>query len=240
MPNPARTLAIAGLLLAPLAVPVITPGAASAATDGTRSSSPRSTAAAATPARRTPATSSSSTTRPTPRSTSTACRCSTAPPPARARGVTALTGTVPGKRVLPRRPGAPAPTASALPTPDAGRHVNMAATAGTVFLAHQPPRCRHRRPAGHRQRRGRRPGRLRHRDHLRDGAPPRRGTTTSVAARRDRRRHRQQRRRLHRRPRHRRRTPRTGPPPPPGDPVDRRRSSEIQGTGATSPFAGSR
>ena len=36
MPNPARTLAIAGLLLAPLAVPVITPGAASAATDGTQ------------------------------------------------------------------------------------------------------------------------------------------------------------------------------------------------------------
>ena len=36
MPNPARTLAIAGLLLAPLAVPVVTPGAASAATDGTQ------------------------------------------------------------------------------------------------------------------------------------------------------------------------------------------------------------
>ena len=36
MLNPARTLAIAGLLLAPLAVPVITPGAASASTDGTR------------------------------------------------------------------------------------------------------------------------------------------------------------------------------------------------------------
>ena len=36
MLNPARTLAIAGLLLAPLAVPAITPGAASASTDGTR------------------------------------------------------------------------------------------------------------------------------------------------------------------------------------------------------------
>ena len=36
MSHPARTLAIAGLLLAPLAVPVITPGAASAATDGTQ------------------------------------------------------------------------------------------------------------------------------------------------------------------------------------------------------------
>ena len=36
MPNPARTLAIAGLLLAPLAVPAITPGAASASTDGTQ------------------------------------------------------------------------------------------------------------------------------------------------------------------------------------------------------------
>ena len=36
MPNPARTLAIAGLLLAPLAVPVITPDAASASTDGTQ------------------------------------------------------------------------------------------------------------------------------------------------------------------------------------------------------------
>ena len=36
MLNPARTLAIAGLLLAPLAVPVITPGPASASADGTR------------------------------------------------------------------------------------------------------------------------------------------------------------------------------------------------------------
>ena len=36
MPNPARTLAIAGLLLAPLAIPVITPGAAVASTDGTQ------------------------------------------------------------------------------------------------------------------------------------------------------------------------------------------------------------
>ncbi len=36
MPNPARTLAIAGLLLAPLTIPVITPGAAVASTDGTQ------------------------------------------------------------------------------------------------------------------------------------------------------------------------------------------------------------
>ncbi len=34
MPHPARTLAIAGLLLAPLAIPVITPGVAVASTDG--------------------------------------------------------------------------------------------------------------------------------------------------------------------------------------------------------------
>ena len=140
------------------------------------------------------------------RSTWRAPRSSTARPPARANptGVTALSGSVPGQGLLPRRRGHRHRRAPPCPTPAVSGSITLSGD-GRDHLPgqpdHRPDRSADR--LAHRQPGGARPRRLRHQQHLRDGSPAAGHLDLDRAgAQRDRHGHRQQRERPHCQSRH--------------------------------------